>query len=66
VRPSSPTVTYPSGSSDYRYSASGFNWQFNWKPSINGLSAGCYYVAVKSEQTGQEFNSSAGPITLTK
>jgi HYR domain len=66
VRPSAPTATYPSGSSDYRYSASGFNWQFNWKPSINGLGAGCYYVTVKSEQTGQEFNSSAGPITLTK
>lgn len=66
VRPSAPTATYPSGSSDYRYSASGFNWQFNWKPSVNSLGAGCYYVAVKSEQTGQEFNSSMGPVLLTK
>ncbi len=66
VRPASPTFTYPSGSSDYRYSASGFNWQFNWKPSVNRLGAGCYYVAVKSDQTGQEFNSTKGPITLTK
>ncbi len=66
VRPSVPTATYPSGSSDYRYSASGFNWQFNWKPSVNRLGAGCYYVAVQSDQTGQEFASSMGPITLTK
>jgi hypothetical protein len=66
TRPSSPTFTYPSGSSDYRYSASSLNWQFNWKPSVNGLPAGCYYVAVRSDQTGQEFNSAQGPITLTK
>jgi hypothetical protein len=66
TRPTSPTVTYPSGSSDYRYSASSMNWQFNWKPSVNGLSAGCYYVAVQSDQTGQEFNSVKGPISLTK
>jgi HYR domain len=65
-KPDSPTVTYPSGGSDYRYSASSLNWQFNWKPSVNGLQAGCYYVAVKSDQTGQEFNSIKSPITLTK
>jgi hypothetical protein len=66
VKPASPTRTYPSGSSDYRYSASSQNWQFNWKPSVNRLGAGCYYVAVKSDQTGQEFESTRGPITLTK
>jgi len=66
TRPATPTFTYPSGSSDYRYSASALNWQFNWKPSVNGLGAGCYYVAVKSEQTGQEFNSTQSPIVLTK
>jgi hypothetical protein len=66
TKPGSPTVTYPSGSSDYRYSASALNWQFNWKPSVNGLQAGCYYVAVRSDQTGQEFNSTKSPILLTK
>lgn len=66
TKPTNPTFTYPSGGSDYRYSASSLNWQFNWKPSVNGLLAGCYYVAVKSDQTGQEFNSIKSPITLTK
>jgi hypothetical protein len=66
VKPGSPTVTYPSGSSDYRYSASSLNWQFNCKPRVKRLGAGCYYVAVTSDQTGQEFESTRGPITLTK
>jgi hypothetical protein len=66
TKPANPTFTYPSGGSDYRYSASSLNWQFNWKPSVNGLQAGCYYVAVKSDQTVQEFNSTKSPITLTK
>ena len=66
TRPASPTFTYPSGGSDYRYSESSLNWQFNWKPSVNGLQAGCYYVAVKSDQTTEEFDSTKGTILLTK
>jgi hypothetical protein len=51
------------GSSDYRYSASSLNWQFNWKTT--GLATGCYNVTVTSVQTGQTFIS-RNSVTLTK
>jgi hypothetical protein len=55
-------ASYP-GSSDYRYSASSLNWQFNWKTT--GRAAGCYSITVTSVQTGQTF-SSRNTVTLTK
>jgi hypothetical protein len=55
-------ASYP-GASDYRYSTSGFNWQFNWKTS--GLTVGCYIISVKSVQTGQTFPSKY-TVKLTK
>ena len=55
-------ASYP-GSSDYRYSASSRNWQFNWKTT--GRSAGCYNITVTSVQTGQTFISK-NTVTLTK
>lgn len=51
------------GSSDYRYSASSLNWQFNWKTT--GLTTGCYNITVTSVQTGQTFVS-RNSVTLTK
>ena len=51
------------GSSDYRYSPSSLNWQFNWKTT--GLTAGCYNITVTSVQTGQTF-ASRNSVTLTK
>lgn len=55
-------ASYP-GSSDYRYSASGLNWQFNWKTT--GLATGCYKITVTSRQFGQTFQS-RNNVTLTK
>jgi hypothetical protein len=55
-------ASYP-GSSDYRYSASSLNWQFNWKTT--GLATGCYKLTVTSAQTGQVF-ASKNTVTLTK
>jgi hypothetical protein len=57
-----PTLTY-AGQSDYRYSASSLNWQFNWKTT--GLTAGCYKITVTSNYTGQPF-ASKYTVTLTK
>jgi hypothetical protein len=61
-----PTVTYPSGSSDYRYSAASLNWQFNWKPSnsVPKLGAGCYYIRVTTGN--QSLDSVRPPVQLTK
>ena len=55
-------ASYP-GSSDYRYSASSLNWQFNWKTT--GRTVGCYSITVTSVQSGQTFISK-NSITLTK
>jgi hypothetical protein len=55
-------ASYP-GSSDYRYSASSLNWQFNWKTT--GRTAGCYSITVTSVQSGQTFTS-RNSVTLTK
>jgi len=55
-------ASYP-GSSDYRYSASSLNWQFNWKTT--GRTVGCYSITVTSVQTSQTFVSK-NTVTLTK
>ena len=55
-------ASFPGGS-DYRYSASSSNWQFNWKTT--GLATGCYNITVTSVQTGQTFISK-NSVTLTK
>jgi hypothetical protein len=55
-------ASYP-GSSDYRYSASSLNWQFNWKTT--GRTVGCYSITVTSVQTSQTFTSKNN-VTLTK
>jgi hypothetical protein len=55
-------ASYP-GSSDYRYSASSLNWQFNWKTT--GLATGCYKITVTSSQPTQTF-ASKNTVTLTK
>ena len=56
----SPITANAAGNSGYQYELGSNTWQFNWKTT--GLSAGCYNITIKSNQSGQ--SNGVFPIQL--